>query len=105
MWSSPRTEPHVLKASIQPVARLRFIVMNPRRAHLSACPPQAHDFPGLVHNAFLHVMHQLSAFLGSTLDFLLFEELVHHRIFETAPVAGGGGGKFDHDLIGISLSS
>src|SRR5262245_28318599 len=73
LWYLPRTEPHVLKASIHPVAGQWLIVVQPRRAYLDACPPQAHDLPGLVHNAFLHVMHQLGAFLGITLDFLPLE--------------------------------
>ena len=38
-----------------------------------ACPPHAHDLPGLVHHAFGHVMHQWGALLGLTLDFLLRE--------------------------------
>src|SRR5215831_14058624 len=105
LWGLPRTEPHVLKASIHPVARQWLIIVYPRRAHLDAGPPQAHDLPGLVHNAFLHVMHQLSAFLGITLDFLPLEELVHHRILETTPIVGGAGGEFDHNLIGITLCS
>ena len=51
------TEPHVFEPSVQPVARLRFVVADARRPYLNARPPQAHDLPGLLDDAFLHVFH------------------------------------------------
>src|SRR5262249_60547332 len=105
LWCLPRTEPNVLQASMQPVAGQRLIMVQPRRARLDACPPQAHELPGPVHKAFLHVMHQLGALLGIALDFLPLAELVLHGLLATAPIAGGTGGAYDHDLIGITLCS
>src|SRR5262249_9282793 len=98
-------QPHVLKATVQPVARHGFVVANTRRAYFETGPPQAWDHPRLLKDAFLHVLHQLGALLLVALHFLFFKEFIDYWILKAAPVLWRVAEEFGHDLIGVGSSS
>src|SRR5262245_36519659 len=98
-------QPHVLKATVQPVARHGLVIADTRRAHFEAGPPQAWDHPGLFEDALLHVLHELGTLLLVTLHFLFFKEFVDYWILKAAPVLWRVADEFGHDLIGVCSGS